>query len=113
VFPASAHCSRILKEFFQTLFACWFFFTAHLNKFHLTAKRCRSVDVRANFKRMFHRSDGSPRKGMRDSTNQAHGLIRTEPDVLQSYASKKFSERNMLAPMERWRTARLPKNILS
>jgi hypothetical protein len=50
---------------------------------------------------------------VRDSTNQAHGLIRTEPDVIQSYASRKSSERNMLAPMERWRTARRPKKIVS
>src|SRR5262249_22510491 len=67
VFPASAHCSPILKEFFQSHFARGFFFIAHLNNINLTAKRCLSVGARANFKRKFQRGVVLPTKDMRNS----------------------------------------------
>src|SRR5689334_23997815 len=89
--PGSAHCSPMLKEFFQSHCARGFFFRAHLNHRNLTAKRCLSVDVRANFKRKFHRREVCRQRTRAIQTNQARELIRTEPDMLRDHARKSKS----------------------
>jgi hypothetical protein len=81
--PGAAHCSPMLKEFFQSHCARGFFFRAHLNHRNLTAKRCLSVDVRTDFKRKFRRRKIGRQKTCATQTNQTRELIRTEPDMLR------------------------------
>jgi hypothetical protein len=95
--PGSAHCSRILKEFFQSHCARGFFFRAHLNHRNLTAKRCLSVDVRADFKRKFRRREIGREKRGATQTNQARELIRTNQRFERNQTCCKIEARKIEA----------------